>query len=189
MVLDRLRRSTLPFLVLSYPFTFLFFQGGQYCGPLCFEPTLVAVVRLLVALFVLGLIAGGVVTVLRFDERGHDGRVRRWLTDPTPLASVALLLSFAGFVGFLALDALTLYEAAWKPVVLPISFLLFLPVWVLYVVSFPLAVLFSTLGVETSSTVTLAVRGTIVIVGFPLSAAFQAFMVSAGVDALQPRDD
>lgn len=29
-----------PFLILAYPTTFLIYQGGAYCRPVCFTPTL-----------------------------------------------------------------------------------------------------------------------------------------------------
>lgn len=172
-------------LLLAYPLTFLFFQGGQYCEPLCFEPTLLAVITLIVALFVLVLVAGGLVTVFRFDERGDTHRIVRWLVSPPFPAGVVLLGLLVGFVGFLTFDTLSLYEATWKPIILPLSFLLFLPVWVLYMASFPLSVLFSVFSIESSSLVTLVFRGVVVTVGFPISAVFQTFIVSAVVDGFQ----
>ncbi|WP_418286884.1 hypothetical protein [Halorubrum sp. DTA46] len=145
-----LRQSVLPFLLLAYPLTFLFFQGGQYCQPLCFEPTAVGMVTLFGGLLVLMLVAGGLVTRFRFNERGDTHRIARWFKSPPLLAGGILMGVFVGFVGFVALDTLSLYEAVWKPIVLPLSFLLFFPVWVLYMASFPLAVLFSIAGIESS---------------------------------------
>ncbi|QLH78470.1 hypothetical protein HZS55_14740 [Halosimplex rubrum] len=177
-----LRQSVLPFLLLAYPLTFLFFQGGQYCQPLCFKPTAVGVATLFGVLLTVLLVAGGLRTRFRFDERGETHRIVRWLGSPPRLAGGILVGVFVGFVGFVALDALSLYEAVWKPIVLPLSFLLFFPVWVLYMASFPLAVLFSIAGIESSPLVTLVFRGVVVFIGFPLSAVVQTLIVSALVD-------
>ncbi|ERJ04629.1 hypothetical protein HLRTI_003412 [Halorhabdus tiamatea SARL4B] len=180
-----LRQSVLPFLLLAYPLTFLFFQGGQFCQPLCFEPTAVGVTTLLSGLLVLMLVAGALGTRFRFNERGDTHRIVRWLGSPSLLAGGILVGVFVGFVGFLALDTLSLYEAVWKPIVLPFSFLLFLPVWVLYMASFPLAVLFSVAGIESSPLVTVVFRGVVVFIGFPLSAGVQTLFVSVVVERLQ----
>lgn len=179
------RKSILPFLVLAYPFTYFVFQGGQYCRPLCFEPTLLAVVELSGGLIVLGLIAWSLVNVYEFDERKTTRRVVRWLVSPPTLAGIVLLGLFAGFIGFLTLDALSLYEAIWKPIILPLSFLLFLPVWMLYMASFPLAVLLSAVGIETSPVITLVFRGVVIGVGFSFSAVVQTIIASAVVDRVQ----
>lgn len=180
-----LRKSSLPFLLLAYPLTFLFFQGGQYCQPLCFEPTVVSIATFIGVLILTMLVAGGLGTRFRFNERGDTHRIARWLESPPLLAGGILLGMFVGFVGFLALDALSLYEAAWKPIVLPLSFLLFLPVWVLYMASFPLAVSFSVAGIESPPLVTVVFRGVVVFIGFPLSAVVQTLVVSAIVERLQ----
>lgn len=180
-----LRQSVLPFLLLAYPLTFLFFQGGQYCQPLCFEPTAVGVATFFGGLLTAMLVAGALGTRFRFDDRGEPHRVARWLRSPSLLAGGILVGVFVGFVGFVALDTLSLYEAVWKPIVLPLSFLLFLPVWVLYMASFPLAVLFSVAGIEWSPLVTLVFRGVVVVIGFPLSAVVQTLVVSAVVEGRQ----
>ncbi|OTF01837.1 hypothetical protein DJ71_12745 [Halorubrum sp. E3] len=180
-----LRQSVLPFLLLAYPLTFLFFQGGQYCQPLCFEPTAVGVATLLGGLLTVMLVAGGLGTYFKVDERGETHRIARWLGSPSLLAGGILMGVFVGFVGFVALDTLSLYEAVWKPIILPLSFLLFLPVWVLYMASFPLAVLFSVAGIESSPLVTTVFRGIVVVIGFPLSAVVQTLVVSAMVERLQ----
>jgi hypothetical protein len=85
---------------------------------------------------------------------------------------------FVAFVGVLTLDVLSLAESLWKPIVLSASFLLFLPVWALYVATFPLAALFALAGVESSPLTTVGLRGTVVFVGFPLSAVWQSLLVS-----------
>lgn len=89
---------------------------------------------------------------------------------------------FTAFVVYLALDTLTLYEPLWKPAVLPVSFLLFLPVWLLYAATFPLALLFSVAGVDPGPVVTLTTRAVVLFVGFPLSAVMQTLVVSAIVE-------
>ncbi|QKY20531.1 hypothetical protein B4589_009135 [Halolamina sp. CBA1230] len=180
-----LRQCVLPFLLLAYPLTFLFFQGGQYCQPLCFEPTAVGMITLLGVLLTVMLVAGGFGSRFRVDERGETHRIVRWLGSPPLLAGGILVGVFVGFVGFVALDTLSLYEAVWKPIVLPLSFLLFLPVWVLYMASFPFAVLFSVAGIESSPLVTVVFRGVVVFIGFPLSAVFQTLIVSVMVERLQ----
>ena len=180
-----LRQSVLPFLLLAYPLTFLFFQGGQYCQPLCFKPTGVGVATLLGGLLVLMLVAGALGTRFKFNERDEAHRIARRLGSPPLLAGGILIGVFVGFVGFVALDALSLYEAVWKPVILPLSFLLFLPVWVLYMASFPLAVLFSVAGIESSPLVTVVFRGVVVFIGFPLSVVVQTLIVSAIAERLQ----
>lgn len=181
---DWLRQSVLPFLLLAYPLTFLFFQGGQYCQPLCFELTVVSVATFLGGLLIVMVVASSLGTRFRFDEREENHRIVRWLGSPPLLASAILAGVFIGFVGFLALDTLSLYEAVWKPVVLPLSFLLFLPVWILYMASFPLALLFSVVGIESPPLVTLVFRGVVVLIGFPLSAVVQTLIVSAMVERL-----
>ena len=170
---------TLPFLVLAYPVTFLLFRGGGYCGPVCFSSTLDGVASVVASLLVLGLLASGIAALLRTVDAGADaGAVRRVAAPPSPAVAVLLAL-FGAFVVFLTMDALTLYEAVWKPVVLPLSFLLFAPVWLLYMMTYPFAVLFSVAGVDPSPAVTLATRGVVVAVGFPLSAVVQTYAVSA----------
>lgn len=189
MYSERFRGSVLPFLLLAYPVTFLFFQGGQFCDPLCFEPTPVAAFRLVVILLVVAAVAGVARGKSGLDAEEDTRKPVRWLLSPAPSASVGLLAVFALFVLFLALDAMTLYEPLWKPVVLPASFVLYFPVWVLYMGSFPLAVLFSVLGIEFSRVVTLVVRGVVVGFGFPLSALFQSLALSAAVDVLRSRSE
>lgn len=105
----------------------------------------------------------------------------RWLVSPPAPAGIVLLGLFAGFVCFLTLDALSLYEAMWKPIILPLSFLLFLPVWVLYMASFPITVLLSVVGIKSSPMITLALREIVISAGFPLSAVVQTVIVSAVV--------
>lgn len=182
MLPERLRQSVFPFLLIAYPATFLFFQGGQYCEPLCFEPTTIAAFELVVLLLVLLLVAVVVSSILRVGTRGGSRNSVRWLLSPTSLSSLALLGVFALFVVFLALDAISLYEALWKPIVLPLSFLVFLPVWALYMASFLLAMLFPVIGIESTPVVTLVFRGVVIAVGFPLSALVQTRAVSAIVD-------
>ncbi|WP_416840613.1 hypothetical protein [Haloferax sp. DFSO52] len=76
------------------------------------------------------------------------------------------------------MDALSLAESVWKPLVLPASFLLFLPVWALYLLTFPFAVVLSLSGIHSTQMLTLVVRGLIVFVGFPLSVVLQTLVIS-----------
>lgn len=130
------------------------------------------------SLAVLVLLAGVIAIGLRSRMAGDDRTVVRWLVAPTWATSLILAGLFAAFIVFLTLDSLSLYEAVWKPIILPLSFLLFLPVWVLYVATFPLAVVFSIVGFHPSPMITLPARGIVLAVGFPLSAVFQALVVS-----------
>lgn len=189
MQAERSWTSTLPFLMLAYPVTFLLFQGGRYCSPICFSPTLSGVISLAVSLLVLGPFASGVAVFLGTVGIGDDyGFVRRLATPPR-LARAVLLGLFGAFIVFLTLDALTLYEAIWKPIILPISLLLFAPVWALYVATFPLAILFSVAGIDPSAVVTLATRAVIIAVGFPLSAVVQTYAVSTVVSGHESSND
>jgi hypothetical protein len=51
--------------------------------------------------------------------------------------------------------------------------------------SFPLAVLFSVAGIESSPLVTVVFRGLVVFIGFPLSAVVQTLGVSAIAERYQ----
>jgi hypothetical protein len=177
-------RVVVPFLLLAYPATFLLYRGGPYCGPFCFTPTLAGAGRVVGAIGV-SLVLASLIT-LAFAVNGRNGgwAGSRGLIAPDGSASVALVGLFAAFTGFLTLDALSLYEPLWKPIVLPASFLLFLPAWALYVATFPLGALFSTAGVESSLFLTLALRGIVVFVGLALSAVWQSLLVSGVANAL-----
>lgn len=131
------------------------------------------------SLLVVGLLAYGITALLRTVGAGDDTGFVRRLAAPPRTATVVLLGLFGAFVVFLTLDALTLYEAIWKPIVLPLSVLLFAPVWLLYLGTYPLAVLFSVTGIDPSPLVTLLTRGVVLAVGFPLSAVVQTYAVSA----------
>jgi hypothetical protein len=170
-------RLTLPFLVLAYPVTFLLYQGGRYCGPVCFEPTPTGFAAVAGTLIALGIVAAGIALGLRRIVEQSDSTAVRPLITPSRWASILLLSVFGGFVLFLTLDAVALYEAVWKPIVLPLSFVLFLPVWLLYGLTFPLAVLFSIAGVEPSPIITVLTRSVVLAVGFPLSAVMQTYLV------------
>lgn len=165
--------------MLAYPIAFLPFQGGRYCGPLCFTPTAVGVATVVGELLMLSLLAVGISIAFRLESIGTGRTAVRWLVSPPRSASVVLLGLFSTFIAFLTLDAMSLYEAIWKPVVVPISFPLFFPVWVLYAITFPLSLLVSAAGIDPSPSLTLVTRGIVVGIGFPLSVVFQTFTVSA----------
>lgn len=177
------RSTNLAFLLLAYPIVFLQFQGGEFCRPLCFEQTMSGVTVVLGMLVFLTLVASWLTT--RFGvESGESGGdtdrfVARWLTVPSPLASAILLSVFVVFLGLLVLDALIIAEPVWKPIAFPLSFFVFLPVWVLYVASFPIAIVFSLLGIDSPEVFTLLLRAIVVFVGFPLSVLLQARVLSA----------
>ena len=174
-------QPTLPFLVLAYPVTFLLYQGGRYCGPRCFEPTPTGFMAVAGTLIAVGIIAAGIALGLRRGVERTDSTAVRPLVAPSRWASILLLTVFGGFVLFLTLDAVAFYEAVWKPIVLPLSVVLFLPVWLLYGLTFPLAVLFSIAGVEPSPIVTVLARSVVLAVGFPLSAVMQTYLVDLAV--------
>jgi hypothetical protein len=172
---------TLPFLVLAYPVTFLLYQGGRYCEPVCFEPTPMGFVAIAGTLIAVGVIATGIALGLRRIMENTDSTAVRPLIAPSRWASILLLTVFGGFVLFLTLDAVALYEAFWKPIVLPLSFVPFLPVWLLYGLTYPLAVLYSIAGVEPSPFITVLTRSVVIAVGFPLSAVMQTYLVDLAV--------
>lgn len=174
--------ATLPFLMLAYPVTFLLFQGGRYCGPVCFTPTLIGGATVTGSLLIVGLLAKGITIGLRILTIRPDRPGLRGLAAPPRLANVVLFGLFGAFVVFLTLDALSLYEAIWKPVVLPISFLLFFPVWVLYAATFLLAIVFPVAGIESSLILTLLIRTTILAIGFPTAVIIQTFVASTVVN-------
>lgn len=176
---ERFQTGVLPFLLLAYPAMFLFFRGSPYCEPVCFEQTPVAVFELGAVLLGILAIAAIGTAIVHFDSPSNP---TRWFLSPSLVTSVVLLGVFALFVIFLALDAMTVYEAIWKPFDLLLSFLLFLPVWALYMLSFPLAILLSIFGFDVPTVGTLAFRGVVIALGFPLSVLWQAFVVSATVD-------
>lgn len=182
----RPRRSlALPFLAIAYPLAFLAYAGGPYCGPLCFEPTAAGAVRVTAVLAGAYVAAAGIAAAFRLDARPAGGIGRLLATPPRP-AVAALAVLFVGFLAFLTLDALALYESVWKPVVLPASFFPFAPVWVLYAASFPLAVALGAAGVDPSTAATPAFRALVVLAGFPLSAVAQALFASAVAERLAP---
>jgi len=179
------RRSvTLPFLMIALPATFVLFQGGQYCGSFCFQPTLSGVVALAGVLVGAYVFASVTTTVLGLSSRWEGTRLQQWLIDPSRPAIGVLLALFGVFVLALTADSLDLYEAVWKPMLLPLSFPLFAPVWVLYGATFPLSAVFSVVGAESTPAIRLAVRAMVVVVGFPLSAVWQTLVVSILVDGL-----
>lgn len=178
------RSVTLPFLLVALPSSFVLFQGEQYCGSLCFQPTPTGVVSLagvLVGAFVFASVA---TALLGLRTRWEGTRLQQWLLTPSRPAIGVLLTLFGVFLLALTADSLDLYESLWKPMLLPLSFPLFAPVWVLYVGTFPLSVLFSVVGVKSTPAIQLAVRAVVVLVGFPLSAIWQTLIVSILVDGL-----
>lgn len=176
---------TLPFLAVAYPTTFLLYRGGSYCGPLCFAPTPAGVASVVGG--VLGSLAlAGLLARVGRDVRAGTRSVR-WLLSPPRPTSAVLAGLFVAFLGGLTLDALSLYEPLWKPVALPATFLLFLPVWALYVLTFPLSLLTSAVGAGASASLTLLVRATLVGPGLALSAAWQTLLLSAVVTGLRSR--
>ena len=177
------RRSvTLPFLMIALPATFVLFQGGQYCGSFCFQPTFSGVVALAGVLVGTYVFASVTTAVLGLSTRWEGTRLQRWLLTPSRPAVGVVLALFGVFLLALTADSLDLYEAVWKPMLLPLSFPLFAPVWVLYGVTFPLSVVFSVAGVESTPAIRLVVRATVVVVGFSLSAVWQTLIVSILVD-------
>lgn len=170
--------TVVAFLLLAYPITFILFQGGRFCGPLCFQPTLQGVAAVVGSLAVLAGLA--IVATTRYwnPEATTSGSSWRLLRAPPLLAQGVLLAIFGVLVGFLVLDSLTIAEAIWKPIVLPLSFLVFLPVWVLYVATFQLAIVFPILGVESQPAFTLVLRAVVVFIGFPLSVVLQTVVLS-----------
>lgn len=169
--------SLLPFFVLAYPVTYLLYHGGRYCEPVCFAPTLIGVVTVAGTFLGIGVIAAGVALGLRTVMEGEDWMPVRPLVAPPMRARIVLFVLFGAFVFFLTLDALPIYEAVWKPIILPVSFVLFFPVWLLYGLTFPFAVLFSIAGVDPSPIITALTRSAVIVVGFPLLAVMQTYVV------------
>lgn len=172
------RRSvTLPFLMLAYPLVFLFYQGGQYCQPVCFQPTFSGVGRLVGLLIVVYLAAVLVAMFFRLEQREIEDRLTRGLIHPPPTAIAVLGIIFASSILYLTLDSLSLF-GYWRILLLPLSLGLFLPVWALYMATFPLAIVFSITGIETTESMRLVIRGIVLFVGFPLSAVLQMAFAS-----------
>lgn len=170
-------RVVVPFLATAYPVTFLFFYGGEFCGPLCYEPTagwalaggatLLGLLVLAVAITPL-LVTGG--------QRDTDSRLERFIPE-SPLVGSVLLVLFGVFVVAMVLDAGSVAEGTWKPLLIPASFAILPGVWAMYVLTFVLALPLSAAGVGTDSAITLAVRAVVLFIGFPLSVAVQALVL------------
>lgn len=171
-------RSFLPFLVLAEPLAFFLYEGGRYCEPLCFRPTTAGVGSL--ALVLLGAWFSAVALTGLASRAVRPGAP--WLdrfANPSRRTLALLLGLFGAYVFFLTLDAASVREAVWKPIVLPASVVLFLPVWILYVATFLIAMLMGALGVGVGPGVTLVVRGVVLFGGFGLAAVWQAVLITA----------
>lgn len=168
---------TLPFLMIAYPLVFLFYRGGQHCQPVCFQPTWDGFGRLVGLLLVVYFAAVIVAIVLRLEHRSVEDQLTQGLVRPPPIAVAILGIVFAGSILYLTFDALSPY-GYWRIILLPLSLGFYFPVWVLYTATFPLAVVFSIAGVETTESTRLAIRGIVLFVGFPLSAVMQAAFAS-----------
>ena len=181
-----LRRSAIPFLVLAEPLSFFLFRGGAFCEPVCVEPTsrgLGTLGLILVGTWVLAAMATTWST--RYLEFG-----RRWLgrfVNPRRPTLALLFAHFGAFLCFLTLDATAVPAALWKPIVLPLSLVPFLPVWTLYAATYPVALIAGLVGVEFGETATLLVRTIVLFGGFGLSAIWQAVLATLVVEAVQSR--
>ena len=181
-----LRRSAILFLVLAEPLAFFLLQGGAYCEPVCVEPTPIGLGTLGLILVGTWVVAVGTTTwtsqLIGFEKR--------WLARlgyPRGPTLALLFAHFGAFLFFLMLDATSVPGALWKPIVLPLTLVSFLPVWALYAATYPLALIGSFVGIEFGETATLLVRSVVLIGGFGLAAIWQAVLATLVVEAVQSR--
>lgn len=185
----RPRRSlVLPFLVVAMPALFALYTVGEpACRPLCFQPSPSGYALVGSTLVGAYAVAGVVVSALRLETRWRPNRVLRRAVAPTTLTIGLLAAFFGGYLLFLTADALDVAEPLWKPVVLPLTGVLFLPVWLLYGATFVLAVSVGTV----SPPVTALVRTVVLVGGFGLAGIWQfalATLLSEAVGASPPAD-
>lgn len=102
--------------------------------------------------------------------------------------TLALLFAlFGGYLFLLTLETTSVPGALWKPIVLPLSIVPFLPIWLLYLATYPLALIGGVVGFEFGGPVTLLVRTVVLFGGFGLAALWQAVLTTLVVEALQSR--
>lgn len=181
-----LHRSAIPFLVLAEPLAFFLFQSVDYCGPLCVQPTPTGIGTLGLVLVGMWLTAAAV-TILATRTLELDAPWLDRLTNPRRPTLAILFALFGGYLFFLTLEATSVPGALWKPIVLPLSLLPFLPVWALYAVTYPLAIVVGLVGLEFSPAGTVLLRGVILFGGFGLAAIWQALLTSIVVEAIWSR--
>lgn len=99
--------------MVALPATFVLFQGGPYCGPLCFQPTLPGVASLAGVLGGAYVLASITTAVLRLGTRWEGTRLQQWLLNPSRPAVGIVFALFGVFLLALTADSLDLYEAVW----------------------------------------------------------------------------
>ena len=181
-----LRWSAIPFLVLAEPLAFFLFQGGAYCEPVCVEPTPTGLGTLGLILVGTWVVAAASTTWFsQFVE--FDNRWMGRLVNPRGTTLILLFVHFGAFLSFLTLDATLVPGALWKPIVLPLSLVSFLPVWALYAATYPVALVAGIVGIEFGGTATLLVRSVVLFGGFGLAAIWQAVLATLVVEAVRSR--
>jgi hypothetical protein len=178
------RQSAIPFLVLAEPLTFFLFQGGTYCESLCVQPTPIGLGTLGLVLVGSSVVVAAVTTLATRSLKTDSTWIDR-LTHPRRLTLVLLFAFFGGFLFFLTLDATSVPGALWKPIVLPLSLVPFLPVWALYAATYPVALIGSVVGIEFGGGATLLVRSVVLFGGFGFAAIWQAVLATLVVEAVQ----
>lgn len=181
-----LRRSAIPFLVLAEPVAVFLVLGGTYCRPLCVRPTPAGVGTL-------GLVLGGTwlvaaaVTTLAIRTLDPESLWGGRFTNPRRSTLAVLFALFGALLVFLALEAMSVPGAFWKPIVVPLSVLPFLPVWVLYAATFPLAIVVGVVGIEFGPAATVLLRGVVLFGGFGVSVLWQAVLATVVVETIWSR--
>lgn len=177
----RLGRDTLlPSLVVAYPATFALLQARPYC-PRCggFSAVDVAALVVVAAGSLLAAVMGGPPLLARtvgLPGRSDDPFAASVRSPSRPTVAVLLGLSLA-FAAFVALDVADVAEAVWKPVVLPLSFVLFAPVRAIYAGTFVFALALGAVGVGSPPALGWVVLSLVVGVGSGASAVWQFLLV------------
>ena len=181
-----LRRSAIPFLVLAEPLAFFLYQGGTYCDPVCVEPSPTGIATLVLILVGTWVVAAAV-TTWTAQTVEFKGRWLGRLTNPRRPTLVLLFVHLGGYLFFLTLEATSVPGALWKPIILPLSLVPFLPVWALYAATYPVALIGGALGIAFGGTATILVRTVVLFGGFGLAAIWQAVLATLVVEAIQSR--
>lgn len=179
------RSALVAALAVAYPLVYILFLGEPHCGPACVDGTAAGAAAATAALLACAALAAIAVRALELPARWRDGLPSAAIAEPSRAATALVVAVFACYLAVLAVSATRPAGVPFSAVVASVVVYPF--VWLLYWLTFPLALAFGALGVAAGSATTLVVRGVVLVGGFGLSLVYQLLVLGPVAEVVAAR--